>query len=193
MMERRGFVLAALVVVCPILFVAAPYAQAGGWQPWSRLEGTWLRTSLDENGDPAARSIYVMSPKGPFAREAAVRLTFINPNPLVVQGLGGPNGYVTDAIGEAVMTGPSTFKATAYTYIMAPQDFPLRAKVVAILVGTTTSRFVNEDLIEGEGTGLLYPASADADGDLIPDPGSVPYPLPPVIEVFTDKRTPMVP
>jgi hypothetical protein len=181
--ERYGLLLAAVAVIGLVFLVVAPFVQAGGWPTWNRLEGAWLRAQ--EGG---ANSLIVYSPKGLLAKKAAFRASFINPTPDVVP----PGTSVTDYVGEAVMTGPSTIEATAYAYIMAPNPAGGRDVVALIIVGTSTATFVNEDLIEGFLSGAVYLGSQDGDGDLIPDPGEVPFMQTPP-EAFTDKRTPMVP
>ena len=183
----------ALVAAGLILFVAAPCVQADGWEPWSRLEGAWLRTTIDTLDDgtevQGVSGIYTISPKGPFAREAAVRLTFLNPDQTLVAFLAPGGGYVTDAVGEAVLTGPNTIEATAYAYIMANQPFPARAAVAGILVGVSQGT-INGDVIEGIQIGYVYLASQDTDGDLIPDTGD---PIVTITQPLTDRRAPMVP
>ena len=86
---------------------------------------------------------------------------------------------------------------------MAPQPFPARDQVAAIIVGTATATIVNEDLVEGTQQGEIYfgPGNAlgipnqDLDSDLIPDEGQTPLPPfdAPIVNTFTDKRTPVVP
>ena len=90
------------------------------------------------------------------------------------------------------MTGPSTYKATAYSYIMAPNPAGGRDVVAFIIVGTATAIFVNDNLVEGTVAGAVYLGSQDRDGDLIPDPKEEPImEVPP--DDFTDRRIPMVP
>jgi len=172
-----------------IFFVATPYVLAGGWEPWNRLDGAWLRSTADAvTGEPQVSSIIVLTPKGPFAREAAFRGTFLNPT----YGLIPPGGYITDFVGEMVMTGPSTYEATAYAYIMEPVEGD-RAKVSLIIVGTASGTFSTKDLITGSQAGSVYLGAQDTNGDLIPDLELDGLPLPIPESTFTDKRTPMVP
>jgi hypothetical protein len=198
-MERKGFVVAALVTVCLILFVGAPYVEGGSWQPWNRLDGAWLRTTTDPASlDAGVKSIIVLTPRGPFAREAAFRGSFINPDPATIP----PGGFATDFVGEAVMTGPSTYEATGYSYIMMPNPSGGRDLVFAILVGVTSGTFVNNDKVEGVQSGSIYLGiggslaglgdNQDVDGDLIPDEGLVPWKTIGSVPLV-DRRTPMVP
>jgi len=208
MMERKYFVLAALVTVGMIFFVATPFVQAGGWQKWNRLEGSSLRSIVDPETGLAGNSphsLIVLAPKGPFARRAALRGNFIDVDPTIIP----PGGSVTDFIGEVVMTGPSTYKATAYAYIMVPDptstpQAPKRDLVFAIIVGMSEGEFLDQDLVEGTQVASVYfgpgaPAiglpvpNQDEDGDLIPDPGQPPLGGTIGPDVYVDKRTPMVP
>jgi hypothetical protein len=47
-MEGKGFVLAAWVTVSLILFVTAPYVEAGGWQPWTGWRVAGFGSSLEQ-------------------------------------------------------------------------------------------------------------------------------------------------
>jgi len=184
-MERKGFVLAALVTVGLILFVAAPYVQAEGY----RLDGAWLRSTFDAaTGEPQHNAIIVLTPKNPSARAAAARGSFLNPDPDLIP----PGGYVTDFIGELVMTGPSTYEATAYAYVMVPNPGG-RDLVSLIIIGIASGTFSNENLITGTQSGSIYLGVQDTNGDLIPDYDIEGFPLPIPEATFIDKRTPMVP
>ena len=198
-MVRKSLIPAGLVTACLILFVIAPCVQADRGNPWHRLEGSWLRTTTDPSGlDAGVKSIIVLTPKNLLANQAAFRGSFINPDPEEVP----PGGYVTDFVGEAVLTGPSTYEATGYAYIMMPNPFGGRDLVFAIVVGVVSCTFVDNDTVEGVQTGSIYLGiggalaglgdNQDPDGDLIPDFSLEPHdtidPTP-----FVDKRTPMAP
>jgi len=198
-MERKGLALAACVTVGLMLFIATPYAQAGGALFWNRLDGgSWLRTTFDpDTGEPGISMVFVLIPKNFLGKQAAVQGSFLNPDPGSLFG-----GHFTDWLGEVVMTGRSTYKATAYTYLMVPNPEPDGRDLVAfILVANAIGEFVNQDLAEGTQTGGLYLGpgnpfglpSQDTDGDLIPDLEVPGFPIPIPTTHFVDKRTPIMP
>jgi hypothetical protein len=126
----------------------------------------------------------VITPKDVIGRRAAFRGTLLNPDY-------NTDGTVTDCIGEAVMTGPSTYEATAYAYVMVPNPDGSRDVVSVIIVTTEEGMFANENYVEGNYYENIYLASQDTNRDLIPDVE------PPLLmfgpQPFVQMRTPMVP
>jgi hypothetical protein len=192
MMSKKNVLIWAFAAFAGMLFAVAPNVQgdAGGRV---RLDGAWLVTS------PAGiRGVETITALDPSGKSAAVRLNMLSAD---ATGLGCcPDAeYLSVAIGEAVMTGPSTFEATLMNYSMRaateleckpdpPTPPDCRDQVVCIWV-VNVSGTVTEDTQDTLATLTIYP-STDVDGDMLPDENDVPclecLPMP-----FMAKRVPM--
>jgi hypothetical protein len=190
MIKGKALTLVTLATVGLIFIVASPQVQAGGWEKWYRLEGSWIRTIP---GTTIASTV-TYSPMDLLGRKALLRLEglSVDMNLHVIPGLdcddsGGlclcPKTYrLTDFVGEAVKTGPSTQRGTAVSYgIRLPEDGEIRDQVECIWVGTGESEFTGPNSITGVDYISVYRVEQDKDGDLLPDPDETPMlcvPLP---------------
>ncbi len=141
-------------------------------QPANKLEGAWIArlTSISTTPDtPLAQWTYIWSPD-PSGRRAALRGSVdVNFGPVAA------GSSPTQLIGEAVMTGPDTAAINAMWYgIQKHNDVPSPEEITYIGTVAATIRFIAPDKMAATDHFKIYLPSADADGDGIPDPGSVP-------------------
>ena len=187
MMNKKNVLIWAFAAFAGMLFAVAPNVQ-GDRGGRVRLDGAWLVTS------PAGiRGVETITALDPSGRRSAVRLNMLSAD---AAGLGCcPDAeYLSVAIGEAVMTGPSTFEATLMNYSMRAATETecdagdCRDQVVCIWV-VNVSGTVTEDTQDTWATLTIY-QSTDEDGDMLPDDEDVPclecVPIP-----FFAKRVPM--
>ena len=135
------------------------YKLGGGWVGHSA--GLWTWTALQ-------------TPINPEATEAVLRVNFTSYG-ADLAGLAAAFGADSwsDLAGQEVMINRDTARWTVVGYAQATgpnNERQIRAIIVAF--GTLQFLDLNHDVIHA--TVTVYPASADADGDGMPDPGAVP-------------------
>jgi len=136
-----------------------------------KLEGAWIAkvTSID---DPIPlypyQWSYVLAPDA-SGRGATLHGSIDVGFPSDMPGsLGSP------IIGELVMTGHDTFAFNSYFYVMMPNPNTLIDEIVIIGRSYGEGRFTGPGKLENTYHFEYYLASADVDGDGLPDPTSEP-------------------
>ena len=187
MYPRKTITMAAFAAVLA-LFLFSPLPAAGdgfqGWFPTYRLEGAWLVV----NPAVGIRGLETLIPQDLLGRKATIQLESLSADP-TVGGFFPDADYLSLGVGEAVMTGPKTFKSTIVAYSMREED--PRDEIECIWVITSSSTFTGHRSQEATASFAIYLPSADQNGDLLPDAGAVPIvciPLP-----FNAERVPMMP
>lgn len=169
MMRKKHVLIWVFAIFAGMLLAVAPHVQADKDDHGRvRLAGSWLVTS------PAGiRGSETMSALDPSGRRVAVRLTSLSAD---ATGMGCcPDAeYLSVAIGDAVMTGPSEFEATLMAYSM--KTGAVRDEVVCIWV-MDVSGTVTENTQETTTTFTIYPTS-DTDVDMLPDDCDEPCHIP---------------
>jgi hypothetical protein len=138
-----------------------------------KVGGGWVgRASV---GDTALASwTATQAPLNPQATKAAVRVKFTSYG-ADLAGLAAAFGADSwsDLVGEDVMINGDTAQWTLVGYAQArgPNN---DLQIGAIAVAFGTFQFVDPDHAVLNTTLTVYPASADADGDGMPDPGATP-------------------
>jgi hypothetical protein len=135
------------------------YKLGGGWV--GHAPGLWTWTALQ-------------TPINLAATEAVLRVNFTSYG-ADLAGLVAAFGAdsLSDLVGQEVMINRDTARWTLVGYALATgpnNELQIRAIVVAF--GTLQFIDPNHDVIHA--TITVYPASADTDGDGMPDPGAVP-------------------
>jgi hypothetical protein len=125
-----------------------------------QLGGAWI-AQLD-NG---ARGLVTYGATDPSGQRTVFRAQVVWP-PEMLAGM--RLDAVTDEIAEEVVTGKDTSAYTGICYGLAG------GRIVLIFVDNTTSRYVSPTQRINEHTLAIYLASADADNDGYPDPGTSP-------------------
>ena len=125
-----------------------------------KLDGAWI--SQSEGG---IRSMVTYAPSDPSGQRAVMRNQQVWPPAMLAQrGLDA----VTEEIAEAVVTGPATSEYTGIWYGLAGGN------IVSIIIDHATITHVSPTEKHIQHTIFGYPATADADKDGYPDPGSTP-------------------
>ena len=148
------------MLVAAIAAVAATVAWSSDSQVLAKLEGAWIASS-----DNGIRSLVTFAPSDPSGRIATFRNQMVVP-PELLAAL-GVEAY-TDEIGEHVVTGPTTGKYTGIWYGLAG------GRIATIFLDNSSVTFVSPTQLTIEHTVAAYLATADADNDGYPDPGSTP-------------------
>ncbi len=186
MMRKKHFLIWAFAIFAGVLIAVAPPVQGKndddqGEDDGYSLAGSWLVTS-----PVGIRGVETITALDPSGRRLAVNLTSLSAD---ATGMGCCPGadYLSVAIGDAVMTGPSEFEATIMAYSMKTAD--PRDEVVCIWV-MNVSGTVTEDTQETATLFTIYPTS-DSDLDMLPDDCDAPC-LSITLPVDA-KRVPMAP
>jgi hypothetical protein len=189
MNNKRFALLTVLVMLSGIVLVTQSSVQAGAY----KLKGAWIRTSVI--GEDTIRTKMTLTPADPSGKSAIVLVQGVS----VDANVGGlcPNAdYLTDLVGEGVMTGPSSNWGTVVGYSMRIEE--PRDQIECIWIITGIAEFTGPDSEVGTGFVSIYPTwlpagfypNPDGDNDGLPDPGVPPFaciPLP-----FTGVRVPML-
>jgi len=172
MFSKKIAVLTALATMVGAFLVFGPMQgdQAFGGGEAITFGGSWLMAAPTLG----VKMLETLVPMDHFNKRFVVQAQNLTPN-YTFNGL-FPADYLSQFNGEAVKIGPSTLEATMIAYsikkaTLVAQDF--RDTIVLIWVLHATSKFT-EDIQVFTGDAAVYLASADADGDLIPDEGAVP-------------------
>jgi hypothetical protein len=198
MISKKTAVMAALAITTWAFLAFGPLGDQayGGGENGKAIKagGAWLVV----NQELGIRGLQTVSPIDPSGKRAVHRQQTISADPTV----GGlcPRAYLlSDVIGEAIITGPSTAEATAVGYAMRKPVLPeIRDQIECIWVLTSTSDMtkdtqeiaVNIAVYPTWGVYGTYP-NPDVDGDMLPDEGVEPYVCLPF--VFQATRVPMLP
>jgi len=143
-----------------IAAAAATVAWSGGSQALAKFEGAWMAQS-----DNGIRSLVTFAPSDPASRRGAFRNQMVwPPEALALLGVEA----VTEEIGDTVATGPASGEYTGVWYGL------VSGRTVSICVDNASLTLVSPTQITIEHTVLAYLATADADNDGYPDPGTTP-------------------
>jgi hypothetical protein len=136
-----------------------PFKLGGGWV--GHASGLWTWTALQ-------------TPINPAATEAVLRVNFTSYG-ADLAGLAAAFGAdsVSDLVGQEVMINRDTAQWTLVGYAQA-RGANNELQIRAIVVGFGTLQFIDPDHDVIHATITVYPASADADGDGMPDVGATP-------------------
>ena len=148
------------LLVAVIAAVTACIAWSTDSPVLAKFEGAWV-ASVD-NG---IRAVVTFAPSDPSGRIATFRNQMVVP-PELLAAL-GVEAY-TDEIGESVVKGPTTGKHTGIWYGLAG------GRIATIFLDNSSVTFVSPTQLTIEHTVAAYLATADADNDGYPDPGSTP-------------------
>jgi hypothetical protein len=178
MISKKTAIMAALAIITGAFLAFGPMQgdQAYGGGAAVKLEGAWARTNtLSLNGIPLStiRGTVTFSPSDPSGRTAVMRIQGLSVD-LHAQGNCPNTYYLSDMVGEAVMTGPKTAEGTAVGYGMRPPDpskGEVRDQIECIWVGTGFAKYTDPDSAIGEDYISVYLAEQDTDGDMLPDTG----------------------
>jgi steroid delta-isomerase-like uncharacterized protein len=100
--------------------------------------------------------------------------------------------HQSDHIGQTVKTGLNTYESTMVGYGTKKAELPgMLPEIVYISVIYSKVQLIDENTIAGQGTHAFYLASADADGDGLPDEGQEPIACLPYM--ITAKRVGVMP
>lgn len=143
-----------------IVAVAASSAWSSAPEARIKLQGAWV-CQLD-NG---IRGLVTYSPSDPSGQSAVFRVQTVWP-PEILAAL--RLDAVTDEIAEEFVTGKNTSAYTGISYGLAG------GRIVLILLDNATLTYVSPTRVNIENTIKAYLATADADNDGYPDPGSEP-------------------
>ena len=173
MKMKRSIVLAALGVAVGTVLIVTQGAWSDRHHESYKLEGAWIAKVV---GMPMQWT-YTLSPD-PSGRKAALYGTIqvaIRPA-VVVPGLFPDAEYISDFVGEMVMTGHDTMKFTVVWYGMkkAASASMFSDEVVFIGVNSGTGKFTGPGQSEVTHHLAFYDPTSDADGDGLPDPGKEP-------------------
>ncbi len=172
-LNRKKLIMAAVVAAAVVVLVTQMGASDSGGGAL-KLEGAWVARVTSINGQPfpaVSQWSYVFSPDS-SGRSASVHGSIdigFSPNQP-----GGFPGFATPLIGEAVQTGPDPAAFNIYWYDISqggPGEFD---QIVSIGTVSGVAKFVAPGKMELTDHFKIYPASADADGDGVPDEGSAP-------------------
>ncbi len=143
-----------------IVAVAASSAWSSSQDARIKLQGAWI-CQID-NG---IRGLVTYAPLDPSGQSAALRIEVVwPPEALQIMGLDA----VTDEVAEEFVTGKNTSVLTGISYGLAG------GRIVLILVDNSTLTYDSPTRARIEGAVKAYLATADADNDGYPDPGSEP-------------------
>ena len=176
-------------ILIAVIAVAAMLA-AVGWAGVSaqlagglKLEGAWIArvTSYEGGAWPFLTQWSYVVTADPSGRRGTVHGSVDVPFP------GVPGDYVTPIIGEVIQTGPETAIDNSIWYHVLKAS-PVN-QIVAIGTAKGEWRRLGPDKVETTIHFAIYEASADTNGDGIPEPGATP------IAAFTvttvDTRVPL--
>lgn len=166
-MKTKQYAALAILAVAAGAFLAFnPLAQSAASKSQAmKLEGAWIAAT-----DNGIRSLVTFAPSEPSGRSCAWRNQMVWP-PALLASMG--LDAVTDEIGETFLTGNDTAEYTAVWYGLAGGSIAL------ICLDNASLTFDSATQISIQHTVKVYLATADADNDGYPDPGS------PVITTIT--------
>ena len=162
---RKRTVLATAGLLALVLAVAG-LTLAWMGQPQCQLGGTYFGSTIGLSYS----ALYI--PLDPAGKKAAIRLNVLSWGPDIaglIAEYGGDGA--SDTLGEAAMISPDTFKWILVTYGMKLGNPPVKCM---IFCKTGIGTFAGPDLINTKYTMAVFPATADADGDGLPDPDVTP-------------------
>ena len=143
-----------------VVAVAASSAWSSAPEARIKLQGAWI-CQLD-NG---IRGLVTYAPLDPSGQSAALRVELVWP----LEALQSMRiDAVTDEVAEEFVTGKNTSVITGIGYGLAG------GRIVLIFVDNSTLTYDSPTRVNIEGTTKAYLATADADNDGYPDPGSEP-------------------
>ena len=170
---KRNIALAALAVAVGTVLIISQAAWSDRHHEAYKVEGAWIAKVV---GMPMQWT-YTMS-HDPSGRKAAMYGTVqVAIRPAVVKpGLFPDAEYISDFVGEMVMTGHDTMKFTVVWYGLkkAALDSPFSDNVEFIGVNSGTGKFTGLGQSEVTHHLAFYDPASDADGDGLPDPGKEP-------------------
>jgi hypothetical protein len=175
MISKRTTLLATIATAVGAFLIFGPMGdQALGGGEAVKLEGSWILT--DQLGI-GINMLEVFTPD-PSGRTAAVHGHALSAD-AKAGGLCMFADYISDGVGEVVMTGSSSAEATMVLYSM--RKVTPRDQVDCIWVASATAEFTT-DTQEVTINFSIYPTwglpgypNPDTDGNLLPDDGAEPY------------------
>lgn len=182
MKAKSHIALAALGVALGTVLIVTQVAWSDGEPQPLKLEGSWIAKGQ------IGQWMYSFSPSDPSGREAAFQGTIHVIDP-TLGGLFPDVQYVTDLIGQAVVTSPGEAAYTVVEYAMKKVG-AIPEKVV-IIVDSGTVRRIAPGKAEVHHNIALYLPSQDADEDGLPDKGQSPILCLPFTSL--DTRLPILP
>jgi hypothetical protein len=181
LISRRKIVFAALSAVAAGWLVVTPAGAGNGDGRAAKLEGAWIARGVEG----PFQWTYVLSPD-PSGRQASLHGSIdVGAGPI-------PSGvHLSPLLGSVVLTGPDTlrFNSVWYGIVDLPPGSPVSGVIVSIGVNTGEARFVDG---RWEATHHIagYSPDSDADGDGLPDPGTLPVADPITVHTI-DTRLPL--
>jgi hypothetical protein len=176
MTSKKTSLLAAIAIVAGAFLALGPLGDQayGGAEKGEAIKagGAWLLV----NQQYGIRGVQTVSPIDPSGKRAVSYFQTISADP-TAGGLCPSAYFLSDSVGEAVMTGPTTAKATAVAYAMR-KETP-RDQIECIWVLYSTSDFTKNTQVISVDI-AIYPTwipgyNPDADGDMLPDEGVAPF------------------
>ena len=156
----KSRIVLAVGLLALIAAVAASTAWSGAPESRVKLEGAWICQT-----DNGVRSMVTYAPSDPSGLSAVFRNQMVWP-PEVLTAMGIE--AVTEEIAEEFVTGHRTSKYSGIWYGL------VGGEIVAIFVDNSTITHLSPTLGTIAHTIEVYLATADADNDGFPDPGSQP-------------------
>ena len=168
-------VLMSVTVLGAALLVLTQTAGSKNNQQANKLEGAWV--SKVPGTAMQWTTVYTPDASGRRATITGALQVRI-PFEVMFPTLPPPVDGSYDFVGEAVMTGPDTAKATMVGYavkkVTPSAQYPFGEQVLWTWVGSGDIKFTASGKTESTGTMGIYLPEADADGDGLPDPGQNP-------------------
>ena len=133
------------------------------------IAGTWIGNSPPIPGlyTRWVYSTFTISPNDPSGKRfSGVGQPVNPPSP--------PTEFVPDAVGTYVRSGHQTYQFTWIAY-QVKADWPERSEVVGFWTFSGTAECTDANTLVLSGMVSFYDMSQDSNGDLLPDPGAVPY------------------
>jgi hypothetical protein len=139
------------------------------------IVGTWITTVPIPEGQIIYGN-YTVTQQDPEGIHYTSVVHAINPlEPPTFYDIFPEAEHYTTHIGQMKKTGLNTYESTVIGYGTKQPDIPgMLCDIVYISVITGTLQLVDENTMQGQGTHAFYDASADANGDGLPDEGQEP-------------------
>jgi hypothetical protein len=169
MLSKKSLIMATVTVIGTGLLV---FTTAGSKvQPDNKLEGAWVCT-VQLPGMPRMQWTMMLAPTGPSSHTAVASGSIQIPVPpsllCPATGQASPPAYEfatsRDFMGEAVMTGPHTSRATLIGYSLNKEG-----QVAFIWMGTGESTYTAPGKGKATSTLAYYLPETDTNGDGIPE------------------------
>ncbi len=188
MIHRKNVAIWVFAALAGTLFAVAPHIQqdADGGGMNYKLGGAWLRTSTlpplppgFPPLNPTIRSTITFVPTVPSGKKALITIQGLSVD-IHAQGVCPDTIYLSDFVGEAVMTGPDTFEGTAVGYGMRPPTpeecaaMDCRDQIECIWVGIGETLFTSQDSATGTDYISAYYVGDRSDHPMLPDPEALP-------------------